>query len=182
MDEYTGGAVSSFNSAADNGYGKQFAGANFSLGKEFTIGAVLSYDPSFANFMVAQMTTFVNALRPGGAQVGLRPVDVFELTGTYDLGSLTLGAGVLYGRAKNDTKNATAPVPRQALPQSSPRACWVSGSGQSWIWGTARDSMSAEHSAWTRRRTTWTAPMPPVRHQTWETTRHRRRRSRSRPG
>jgi len=72
-----GGAVSSFTSAADNGYGKQFAGANFSLGKEFTIGAVLSYDPSFANFMVAQMTTFVNALRPGGAQVGLRPVDVF---------------------------------------------------------------------------------------------------------
>ncbi len=106
-----GGAVSSFNSASDNGYGKQFAGANFSLGKEFTIGAVLSYDPSFANFMVAQMSTFVTALRPGGAQLGLRPVDVFELTATYEMGSLTLGAGILYGRAKNDTKNATAPVP-----------------------------------------------------------------------
>jgi hypothetical protein len=106
-----GGAVSNFNSAADNGYGKQFAGANFSLGKEFTIGAVLSYDPSFANFMVGQMTTFVNALRPGGAQVGLHPVDVFELTASYDLGNLTVGAGILYGRAKNDSKNATAPVP-----------------------------------------------------------------------
>jgi hypothetical protein len=106
-----GGAVSGFNSAADNGYGKQFAGANFSLGKEFTLGAVLSFDPSFANLMVGQLGTFVTALRPGGAQVGLRPVDVFEVTGTYDLGSLTVGAGILYGRAKNDTKNASAPVP-----------------------------------------------------------------------
>ena len=106
-----GGAVSSFNSAADNGYGKQFAGANFSIGKDFTIGAVLSFDPSFANLMVGQLATFINPLRPGGAQVGLHPVDVFELTGTYELGSLTMGAGILYGRAKNDTKNANAPVP-----------------------------------------------------------------------
>jgi hypothetical protein len=106
-----GGAVSNFNSAADNGYGRQFAGANFSFGKEFTIGAVLSFDPSFTNGMVTQLATFVNAVRPGGAQTGLRPVDVIEVTGTYDLGSLTVGAGILYGWAKNDTKNATAPVP-----------------------------------------------------------------------
>jgi hypothetical protein len=106
-----GGAVSNFNSAADNGYGKQFAGANFSFGKEVTIGAVLSFDPSLANYMVGQLGTFVNALRPGGAQTGLRPVDVFEVTGTYDLGSITVGAGILYGWAKNDSKNVTAPVP-----------------------------------------------------------------------
>ncbi|HTY59775.1 MAG TPA: hypothetical protein VMF59_13210, partial [Bacteroidota bacterium] len=106
-----GGAVSGFNSAADNGYGKQFAGTNFSFGKDVTIGAVLSFDPSFANQMVTQLGTFVNAIRPGGAQVGLRPVDVFEVTGSYDLGSVTVGLGVLYGWAKNDATNATAPVP-----------------------------------------------------------------------
>jgi hypothetical protein len=106
-----GGAVSGFNSAVDNGYGKQFTGANFSFGKEATIGAVLSFDPSFANLMVNQLANFTNALRPGGAQTGLRPVDVFEVTGTYDLGTITVGAGILYGWAKNDSKNAAAPVP-----------------------------------------------------------------------
>jgi hypothetical protein len=106
-----GGAVSNFNSAVDNGYGRQFAGANFSFGKEATIGAVLSFDPSLANFMVGQLNTFVTPLRPGGAQTGLRPVDVFEVTGTYDLGGLTVGAGILYGWAKNDAKNSTAPIP-----------------------------------------------------------------------
>ena len=106
-----GGAVSGFNSAADNGYGKQFSGANFSFGKEVTIGAVLSFDPSFANLLVSQLGSFTNAVRPGGAQTGLRPVDVFEVTGTYDLGSLTVGAAIMYGWAKNDAKNATAPVP-----------------------------------------------------------------------
>ncbi|HMK38998.1 MAG TPA: hypothetical protein VK569_06630 [Bacteroidota bacterium] len=113
-----GGAVSGFNSATDNGYGRQFAGTNFSFGKDITLGAILSFDPSFANAVVGQLATFINtsgpgstALRPGGAQTGLRPVDVFEVTGTFDLGNITFGAGILYGWAKNDAKNVTNPVP-----------------------------------------------------------------------
>ncbi len=106
-----GGAVLSGTTGADNGYGKQFAGANFSFGKDVTFGAVLSFDPSFDNSLVTQLASFTNALRPGGAQTGLRPVDVFEVTGTYDLGSLVVGAGIMYGWAKNDATNATAPVP-----------------------------------------------------------------------
>jgi len=107
-----GGAVTGGTTGTDNGYGKQFAGTNFSLSKDMTVGAVLSYDPSFANLMVTQLGTFVNAVgRPGGAQVGLRPVDVFEVTGTYDMGSITFGAAILYGWAKNDATNLTAPVP-----------------------------------------------------------------------
>ncbi len=104
-----GGAVLNGTGGADNGYGKQFAGANFSFGKELTIGAVLSFDPSFANLMVNQLASFVGAFRT--AQTGLRPVDVFEVTGTYDLGSLTVGAGILYGWAKNDSKNVGNPAP-----------------------------------------------------------------------
>jgi len=104
-----GGAVVGGTTGADNGYGKQFAGTNFSFGKELTIGAVLSYDPSIANLMVTQLSNFVGQFRT--AQTGLRPVDVFEVTGTYDMGGFTLGAGILYGWAKNDATNPTAPVP-----------------------------------------------------------------------
>ena len=104
-----GGAVTGGSTAADDGYGKQFAGANFSFGKELTIGAVLSYDPSVANLMVTQLASFVAPFRT--PQTGLHPVDVFEVTGTYDMGGFTLGAGILYGWAKNDATNLTAPVP-----------------------------------------------------------------------
>ncbi|HTO95320.1 MAG TPA: hypothetical protein VMM80_13095, partial [Bacteroidota bacterium] len=103
-----GGAVTG--QSAD-GYGRQFVGANFGFGKEATLGAVLSYDPSITNLMVNQLASFTNAIRPGGAQTGLRPVDVFEVTGTYDLGTLAVGVGVMYGWAKNTGSNATAPVP-----------------------------------------------------------------------
>jgi hypothetical protein len=104
-----GGAVSGFNSAADNGYGKQFAGTNFSFGKDITIGAVLSFDPSLVNGMVSQLATFVAPFRT--AQIGLHPVDVFEVTGTYDMGAVIVGAGILYGWAKNDASNVAGLPP-----------------------------------------------------------------------
>ena len=113
-----GGAVVGGTTGTDNGYGKQFAGTNFSFGKELTIGAVLSYDPSVANLMVSQLANIVGQFR--APQTGLRPVDVFELTGTYDMGGFTLGAGVLYGWAKNDATNlAGLPPPASSSTELS---------------------------------------------------------------
>jgi len=104
--DMAGGAVTG--QSAD-GYGRQFAGVNFGFGKEATLGAVLSYDPSLTNLMVSQLASFTQPFRV--PQTGLKPVDVLEVTGTYDMGSLAVGVGILYGWAKNTTSNATAPVP-----------------------------------------------------------------------
>jgi len=104
-----GGAVTG--QSAD-GYGRQFTGANFGFGKEATLGVVLSYDPSITNLMVNQLASFVNSVGARAAQTGLRPVDVFEVTGTYDLGSMAVGVGVMYGWAKNTgSNNNPVPVP-----------------------------------------------------------------------
>ncbi|MEW6511487.1 MAG: hypothetical protein AB1428_11070 [Bacteroidota bacterium] len=106
-----GGAITSFNSAVDNGYGRQFAGVNFAFGKELGLGANLSFDPSFTNFMVGQLATFVNNFAGRPAQTGLRPIDVFEAVASYDLGSLDVGFGFLYGWASNTSKSSSTPTP-----------------------------------------------------------------------
>ena len=94
----------------DNGYGRQNAGVNFSLSKDFTLGAVLSFDPSAANLVPPQLALFINQVQPGRAQVGLSAVDVFEVVAAYDLGALDLGFGFLYGWANRDTKNFPGPL------------------------------------------------------------------------
>lgn len=105
-----GGLVNGFNSAADNGYGKQFAGVNFSFGKELGLGANLSFDPSFTNFMVTQLAGFVGSVPGRTAQTGLRPIDVFEAVASYDLGTLDVGFGFLYGWASNTSKSSASPT------------------------------------------------------------------------
>lgn len=113
-----GGAVNNFNSAADNGYGfgKQFAGVNFAFGKELALGMNLSFDPSFTNFVVTQLASFVNGVRGAGtAQTGLRPIDVFEAVASYDLGSFDVGFAFTYGWASNTNTNGATPAPPTAV-------------------------------------------------------------------
>ncbi len=103
-----GGRVAGF-STSDNSYGAQNVGVNFALAKRFTLGAILSYDPSVANTVVSSLASFVNTVQPGRAQTGLAPVEVFELTGTVNLGSMDVGVGLLYGRSKNDASTDGPP-------------------------------------------------------------------------
>ncbi|HUI09775.1 MAG TPA: hypothetical protein VL221_05580 [Bacteroidota bacterium] len=103
-----GGAVTG--QSAD-GYGRQFSGANFAFGREATLGAVLSYDPSITNLMVNQLASFVTSVGARAPQTGLKPVDVFEVTGSYDLGNLAVGVGIMYGWSKNTTSDVGPPVP-----------------------------------------------------------------------
>jgi len=99
-----GGSLSGFGSA--DRYGAQNAGVNFSLARRFTIGTVLSYDPSLTNTVVSQLASFVNQVQPGRAQTGLAPVEVLELTGTVDVGPADVGIGLMYGRSKNDQETS----------------------------------------------------------------------------
>ncbi|MGB2958678.1 MAG: hypothetical protein WBG01_03475 [Bacteroidota bacterium] len=99
-----GGSLSGF--GGQDRYGAQNAGVNFSLAKRFTIGTVLSYDPSLTNTVVTQLASFINQVQPGRAQIGLAPVEVIELTGTMDMGPADIGIGLLYGRSKNQAETS----------------------------------------------------------------------------
>ncbi len=111
-------------SFGDNGYGNQYSGVNFGFGKEWTFGAVLSYDPSAVrvlyqpNILPAPynnglLQTFINQY--GGARpVGnfastnqLGRVEVFEALAAYHMGSMDLGFGLLYGWTGRDAKTTT---------------------------------------------------------------------------
>ncbi|HUI64541.1 MAG TPA: autotransporter outer membrane beta-barrel domain-containing protein [Bacteroidota bacterium] len=110
-----GGGTLNGTSTADNGYGKQFSGVNFALSKDLTVGTVLSFDPSFANYLRTQLGTFVGAVRGVASPVApLPPIDVFEVVGTLDVGNIVFGAGILYGWAKNDATNLGIVAPPAA--------------------------------------------------------------------
>lgn len=106
-----GGAINNFNAAADDGYGRQNAGVNFGLGKELTVGAVLSYDPSGVGLLRPGLNNFINAVgarAPNPAGIGAPgAVEVFELVGGYKLSGLSLGFAVMYGWTNSDFKSGT---------------------------------------------------------------------------
>lgn len=107
-----GGAVTG-TTPTDNGYGKQFGGVNFAYTKDLTVGAVLSFDPSYTNFLRTQLETFVTNAggRAASPVTPLPPIDVFEVVGTFDVGNIIFGAGIMYGWAKNDATNLGLLVP-----------------------------------------------------------------------
>jgi hypothetical protein len=113
--DLAGGRDAGFN-PADNGYGSQFGGVNFAFGKEFTIGANLSFDPSFTNSLVGGLASFINGLPAVDrgnrtALTGLRPVEVMEAVAAFDLGAFDVGFGVLYGWSTTDAKSSGSPSP-----------------------------------------------------------------------
>jgi hypothetical protein len=115
-----GGGTLNGLSTGDNGYGNQFSGVSFGLDKTWTVGAIMSYDPSFANQV---STLLAGAPSPGfglpalppfiqdrGAQTIPSIANVWEVLGSYDGKDLDLGLAVMYGSSNNETKNST-PAP-----------------------------------------------------------------------
>ena len=92
-----GGRVSGF-SPADNTFGNQFVGVSFAPFRGFTLGAILSRDPSATSQVASQMSSFIGVAQgPGRPQAVAPPIDVFEVLGTFDLGILDLGVAVTTG-------------------------------------------------------------------------------------
>jgi hypothetical protein len=113
-----GGGTLNGLSTGDNGYGNQFSGVSFGLDREWTVGAILSYDPSFANqvslllagapspgFGLPPLPPFIN---DRGAQSIPAIANVWELMGSYDGKDLDLGLAVMYGSSNNETKNSSS--------------------------------------------------------------------------
>jgi len=117
-----GGTVNNI-TTANNGYGNQFSGINFGFGKEWTFGAVLSYDPSATNLLYqpnginnGMLNTFINQVfptrnddvgNPAGSTSNMGPIEVFQALGSYHMGTFDLGLAVLYGWTSADNKATT---------------------------------------------------------------------------
>jgi len=107
-----GGNVNGY--GGENVYGNQFSGVNFAFGKEFVIGAILSYDASVTNNLWSPLNNYVLAsTRPvsniaSGIGTPL-PIEVFEALAAFDLGDLEVGFGLSYGWSNQDRSTTSAP-------------------------------------------------------------------------
>lgn len=107
-----GGGTLAGLSTADNGYGLQNAGINFALNREWAIGAILSYDPSFIN-TARTLVQGTGALGIGGvpsvsiaqrSPQAIPPVaNVWEAVVSYDGAGIDLGFGFMYGSSDRDS-------------------------------------------------------------------------------
>jgi hypothetical protein len=80
--------------------GNQFGGAHFAIAKEFTLGAILSYDPTVTNTLWTPLSSFV------GASLSRPPIETFEVLAAFDMGNLKIGAGIMYGWNSAKTTNS----------------------------------------------------------------------------
>ncbi|MBI4548317.1 MAG: hypothetical protein HY707_10075 [Ignavibacteriae bacterium] len=102
-----GGALTG--SALSEGYGLQYSGLAFALNREWSVGAVLSQDPSAINVVGSLIGTI--AQRP---PQGIPPVlNVWEVVGAYNAGSADVGLALTYGNSNADVTNS-AVDPREA--------------------------------------------------------------------
>jgi hypothetical protein len=112
-----GGGTLNGLSTGDNGYGNQFSGVSFAIDREWTVGAILSYDPSMAN----QVSKLLAGVTPGfglpaipafindrGAQTIPNIANVWELMGSYDGKDLDLGFAAMYGSSNSENKSSTS--------------------------------------------------------------------------
>src|SRR6267378_3305245 len=90
----------------DDGYGKQFAGVAFGLTNEWSLGALLSYDPSAVNVV---NSILIPTIIQRGSQTIPRVANVWEVVLSNRMGSMDWGVGVMYGSSNSDnTTTSTA--------------------------------------------------------------------------
>jgi hypothetical protein len=112
-----GGRVEGLNSG-DNGYGHQNAGIAFGVSDAFTLGAILSYDPSSANGNTSNLSSYPQYQRESQSIPQIE--NVWEVVGSYQLSKLTLGLGLMYGWSNhNDKDDRTSPVSSYEYEMSS---------------------------------------------------------------
>jgi len=102
----------------NNGSG-QFAGFNFKLNKQVSVGALLTRKDfntmSIAKLDPSDLVSAINSNMPGASVVPLE--NNLELFGAFDLGNLVLGLGVAYASTNNETKPASGTGTKQTAGQ-----------------------------------------------------------------
>ncbi|MHC1736700.1 MAG: hypothetical protein AB9882_01670 [Ignavibacteriaceae bacterium] len=96
----------------------QFAGFNFKLNKQISVGALLTRDDfktmSIGKLDFGGLVSMVNSI-PGVAIIPLN--NNLELFGSFDLGNIVLGLGVAYASTNNETKPSTGTGTKQSASQ-----------------------------------------------------------------
>lgn len=119
-----GGGTLQGPTTADNGYGLQNAGVNFALGNQLTLGATLSYDPSFANTartLIAGVGGLGFPVPLGFGSIAQRQpsvipaiANVWEVYGSMDMGAFDVGFGFMYGYSNSDSSQVTSTFSRSS--------------------------------------------------------------------
>jgi hypothetical protein len=92
-----------------DGYGYQNAGVAFGLSNAFTLGMILSYDPSAANYVNSLPDDFPGMQRSSQDIPDIE--NVWEAVATMRFTGMTLGLGIMYGWSNNDyTVDQVAPT------------------------------------------------------------------------
>ncbi len=111
-----GGQILSTGSTNSDGYGYQNAGVSFGLSNAFTLGLILSYDPSAANYVNSLPDGFLDILNdidPAYRSSQEIPAiqNVWEAVATFRFTAMTLGLGIMYGWSNSDrTEDQVAPT------------------------------------------------------------------------
>jgi hypothetical protein len=102
------GDIGSYNGNPESGTG-QFAGFNYSLNKEFTLGAMLTRNDfnssSIGSLDPGRLVDLVNGNETGADIVPLN--NNFELLSSYRFGNYIIGLGLSYASSTNDFTPAT---------------------------------------------------------------------------
>jgi hypothetical protein len=105
-----GGNLSGSADLSQDGYTKQNAGIAFSLGSNFNLGAIFSYDPSAVNLMGSILSNFPRAAGRSGQTIPTIQ-NTWELVGSMHFSALDLGLGIILGSSDDNSKtNITAPT------------------------------------------------------------------------
>jgi len=112
------GDIGSAAAAANDGVG-QFAGLNFKLNKEITLGAILSRSDfnmnSISQLDPGGLVAGFNANVPGA---GIIPLDNnFEILGSLNAGNMTFGLGIAYAASSMESKPAVGSGPKNSASQ-----------------------------------------------------------------
>lgn len=125
-----GGTVNGL-STANNGYGQQNAGVAFGLGRSWSFGAILSYDPSAVNGVssllrgVLGVPSIVRRTgEGGGGQVIPAVANMWEVVAAYEMGGAKFGFGFSYGHSNRDS---TISVPAPGTSVSTEASAHVFG-------------------------------------------------------
>jgi hypothetical protein len=110
----------------DDGYGHQFAGVAFGLNDQWSVGAILSYDPSAANLnntLIAGGGLFPTIVQTASGRTpqsipGI--ANVWEANAAYRASSMDFGVGFMYGWSNSDNNsNTTTPATSSTREASS---------------------------------------------------------------
>jgi hypothetical protein len=88
----------------------QFAGFNYGLDEDFTLGILLTRNDFMSSNSISSLDprNLVGQINSGGVGANIIPLDNnLELLGSYNLENFVLGLGISYASTKNDYKPAT---------------------------------------------------------------------------